>query len=228
MLQSNRPQLRIGPQQKHYYGSAHAAHQTADDKDDDEPRSYQQALDSPDRGAWLAAIRSELASLIKAQTWRYVRMPSTANLVGCKWVFKIKRDKDGHIHKFKARLVAQGFTQVYGIDYAETYAPVARYSSIRLIIALAAHYDWELHQMDVKTAYLNGELDVPIYMQAPDGLSLINQSCPADRACLAHQVLVRPQAVRQAVARQHQPLAADPRLHTATRRPLCVHTAQGW
>jgi transposase InsO family protein len=184
MLQSNRPQLRIGPQQQHYYGSAHAAHQTADDTNDDEPRSYQQALDSSDRGAWLAAIRSELASLIKAQTWRYVRMPSTANLVGCKWVFKIKRDKDGHIHKFKARLVAQGFTQVYGIDYAETYAPVARYSSIRLIIALAAHYDWELHQMDVKTAYLNGELDVPIYMRAPDGLSLISQPCPADRVCL--------------------------------------------
>lgn len=73
---------------------------------------------------------------------------------------------------------------MYGIDYAESYAPVACYSSIRLIIALAAHYDWELHQMDVKTAYLNGELDVPIYMRAPNGLNLISQPCPADRVCL--------------------------------------------
>ena len=73
---------------------------------------------------------------------------------------------------------------MFGIDYAETYAPVARYSSIRLIIALAAHYDWELHQMDVRAAYLNGDLDVPIYMQSPEGLDLIGQSCPADNVCL--------------------------------------------
>ena len=125
-------------------------------------------MDSHHRDDWLTAIRNELNSLIKARTWRLrAQKPADANLVGCKWVFKLKRDKDGNISKFKARLVAQGFTQVYGVDYAETYAPVARYSSIRLIIALAAHYDWELHQMDVKTAYLNGELDVPIYMRRP-------------------------------------------------------------
>ena len=183
LLQSHRPRLRSGPGQQHYYGSTHVTRRTSDG-DDDEPRTYQEALNSSYRDDWLTAIRNELASLIKAHTWRYVQRPSTANLVGCRWVFKIKRDKDGNMHKFKARLVAQGFTQVYGIDYAETYAPVARYTSIRLIIALAAHYDWELHQMDVKTAYLNGELDVPIYMRAPEGLSLIDQPCPADRVCL--------------------------------------------
>ena len=182
MLHSNRPQLRAGPGRHHFYGSLHTTQQVSDDEQ--EPRTYQLAMDSPHRDDWLAAIRSELNSLIKTHTWRYVVKPAAANLVGCKWVFKIKRDKDGSIIKFKARLVAQGFTQVYGIDYAETYAPVARYSSIRLIIALAAHYDWELHQMDVKTAYLNGELDVPIYMRAPDGLSLIGQTCPPDSVCL--------------------------------------------
>jgi transposase InsO family protein len=167
MLQSVRPQLRTGPNRHHYYGSVHAAQQASDD-DEEEPRTYQEAMKSPHREEWLTAIRNELKSLIKAGTWRYAHKPAAANLVGCKWIFKIKRDKDGNISKFKARLVAQGFTQVYGIDYAETYAPVARYSSIRLIIALAAHYDWELHQLDVKTAYLNGELDVPIYMRAPE------------------------------------------------------------
>lgn len=180
MLQSSRPQLRGGPKRQHYYGSIHNTRQAQDD----ELLTYQQAISSPNRVDWLAAIRDELRSLIQARTWRYVTKPVTANLVGCKWIFKLKRDKDGNITKFKARLVARGFTQVYGIDYAETYAPVARYSSIRLIIALAAHYNWELHQMDVKTAYLNGELDVPIYMQAPEGLELINQACPAGNVCL--------------------------------------------
>ena len=184
LLQSVRPQLRGGPGRHHYYGSAHTTQQASESADADEPRTYQRATDSPQREQWLAAMRNELSSLLKAKTWRYVQKPAAANLVGCKWIFKIKRDKNGNIAKFKARLVALGFTQVYGVDYAETYAPVARYSSIRLIIALAAHYDWELHQMDVKTAYLNGELDVPIYMQAPDGLSLIGQTCPSDRVCL--------------------------------------------
>ena len=181
MLRASRPQLRGGPRQQHYYGSIHTTQQASDN---DESLTYQQVMSSPHRDDWLTAIRNELNSLIKARTWRYVTKPPTANLVGCKWIFKIKRDKDGNIAKFKARLVARGFTQVYGIDYAETYAPVARYSSIRLIIALAAHYDWELHQMDVKTAYLNGELDVPIYMQAPEGLELINHACPASNVCL--------------------------------------------
>ena len=155
MLQADRPQLRAGPRRQHYYGSAHTTQQAAaDDGDSEEPHTYQQATNSPHRNEWLAAIRNELNSLIKARTWRYVHKPTAANLVGCKWVFKIKRDKDGNISKFKARLVAKGFTQVHGVDYTETYAPVARYSSIRLIIALAAHYGWELHQLSTMTTLL--------------------------------------------------------------------------
>ena len=144
MLLSHRPQLRTGPRQEHYYGSLHTTQQTSDDE---ESLTYQQLMNSPHRDDWLAAVRNELNSLMKARTWRFVKKPAAANLVGCKWIFKIKRDKDGNINRFKARLVARGFTQVYGVHYAETYAPVARYSSIRLIIALAAHYNWELHQI---------------------------------------------------------------------------------
>ena len=182
MLRSTRPQLRTGSVRQQYYGSAHATQEPS--TQDEEPSTFQQAMNSQHREHWLSAIRSELKSLKKAGTWRYAHKPTDANLVGCRWIFKIKRDQDGNVIKFKARLVAQGFTQVYGIDYAETYAPVARYASIRLILALAAHYDWELHQMDVVTAYLNGALDVPIYMRAPQGLELTNERCPDDHVCL--------------------------------------------
>jgi hypothetical protein len=187
MLNSRRPQLRAGPGRQHYYGNIHAtlSEQPTDNSLAlEEPRTFQQAVESSHSTEWVAAIRSELNSHVKAGTWRYALKPVAANLVGCRWIFKVKRDKDGNISKFKARLVAQGFTQVHGIDYEETYAPVARYSSIRLILAMAAHYDWEVHQMDVKTAYLNGELDVPIYMRQPEGLELIDQTCPTNHVCL--------------------------------------------
>ena len=89
--------------------------------------------------------------------------------IGCKWVFKIKRHADGSIDRYKARLVAKGFSQKEGLDYKETFAPVAKFSSIRTLLALAAHQDYEVHQMDVKTAFLNGDLDVEIYMRQPEG-----------------------------------------------------------
>ena len=191
MLRADGPQLRCG--RRHYYGSIHtalpAAVNSADNAELDVPRSFAAAMQSSNRTEWLEAIRSELRSLIRAGTWRYAHQAKAANVVGCRWLFRLKRDKDGNIAKFKARLVAQGFTQVYGLDYDETYAPVARYSSIRLIIALAAHYDWELHQMDVRTAYLNGELDVPIFMRPPEGLDLIGQSCRTDSVCLLSKSL---------------------------------------
>src|SRR5271156_845564 len=80
-----------------------------------------------------------------------------------------KAGADGEVTKYKARLVAKGYAQRYGVDYEETYAPVARYPSIRALVALAAHHDWELHQMDVKSAYLNGDLEEDIFMLQPDG-----------------------------------------------------------
>ena len=135
----------------------------------DDPRSLQEALSRADAQQWRAALDSELASLIKAGTYSLVPRPSTRTPIGNKAVMKVKRGPDGKIIKYKVRIVAKGYAQKPGIDYDETYAPVVRYSSLRMVIALAAHYDLELHHMDVKSAYLNGDLEEEIYMELPEG-----------------------------------------------------------
>src|ERR1700722_10457063 len=137
--------------------------------------TYRAAVNCPQHALWRAAMDSEMASLDKAGTFTLVPLPRNRTAIGCKWVFKTKRGADGSITKHKARLVAKGFLQRYGVDYDETYAPVARYPSIRAVLALTAHYDWELHQMDVKSAYLNGDLEEDIYMAQPEGCEAAGQ-----------------------------------------------------
>jgi transposase InsO family protein len=140
---------------------------------DDDPRNYSEAVRRLDSADWHRAMQTEFDSLIRNDTWgEPVELPRGANLIGCGWVYKTKRGKDGSIIKHKARLVARGNRQRYGVDYEETYAPVARYASIRCILAIVAHYDLELHQMDVKSAYLNGDLAETIYMRQPEGFVL--------------------------------------------------------
>ena len=107
--------------------------------------------------------------MMKYEVWDKVDQPEETNIVGCRWVFWIKSDSSGKILKYRTRLVAQGFTQLYGVDFYETFTPVARLSSIRAVIALAASENWELHQMDVKSAYLNSPIDTAIYMRLPPG-----------------------------------------------------------
>jgi hypothetical protein len=134
----------------------------------DEPRSYREAMAGPQAEQWTGGCIKEMDQLHHNKTWVLVKPPPDTNIVGCKWVMKLKVMPDGSV-KYKARLVAQGFTQKPGIDYEETYSPVVRYASLRALFGLAAHYSWEVHHMDVKSAYLNGTLQETIYMRQPEG-----------------------------------------------------------
>ena len=102
-------------------------------------------------------------------------MPSGIKPIGCKWVYKRKKGIDGKVETFKARLVAKGYTQKEGIDYDETFSPVAMLKSIRILLSITAHYDYEIWQMDVKTVFLNGNLVEEIYMMQPEGFIAKNQ-----------------------------------------------------
>ncbi|GJZ32987.1 retrotransposon protein, putative, ty1-copia subclass [Tanacetum coccineum] len=125
-----------------------------------EPANYKAALLDPESDKWLNAMNVEMQSMKDNEVWDLVDLPPNGKTVGSKWLFKKKTDMDGAVHTFKARLVAKGFTQTYGVDYEETFSPVADIRAIRILIAIAAYYDYEIWQMDVKTAFLNGHLSI--------------------------------------------------------------------
>lgn len=135
------------------------------------PETYDEATSGTQKRQWEAAISDELRALASNDVWELVDTPKGANIVSNKWVFKIKRLPNGQIDRYKARLVARGFSQRHGIDYNETFAPVVRMESLRILLAVAAAEDLEIHQMDVVTAYLAGELEEEIYMAVPQGLT---------------------------------------------------------
>lgn len=137
--------------------------------DRDEPKSYQEACQGREAKKWQAAMREEYESLIKNKTWNVEKLPTGQKVVRNKWVYKIKRKTDGSIDRFKARLVAKGYTQKYGFDYEETFSPVVRLDSIRLIFALVAKLDLDMIHFDIKTAFLHGELKENIWMEEPEG-----------------------------------------------------------
>ena len=136
--------------------------------DINEPRNIREAWNGEHSVHWKEATNSEYDSLISNHTWDLVPLPKGKNVVGSRWVFKVKCGADGSVERFKARLVAQGYSQSLGVDYQEVFSPVVRYSSIRSLLAVANIRDWEIHQMDVKTAFLQGDLDEEIYMKQPD------------------------------------------------------------
>ena len=125
--------------------------------DQDEPRTYLEVVENPDSEKWLEAMRSEMDSMSENQVWTLVEPPEGIKPIGCKWVFKKKTDMDGNVQTYKGRLVAKGFRQIQGVDYDETFSPVAIVKSIRILLAIATFYDYEIWQMDVKTASLNGK-----------------------------------------------------------------------
>ena len=137
-----------------------------------DPISFDQAVDGPQSSKWVEAMEDEMLSMKHNDVWELVELPNGFKPIGCKWVYKTKKDSKGNIERFKARLVAKGFTQKEGIDYHETFSPVSSKDSFRIIMALVAHFDLELHQMDVKTAFLNGNLGEEVYMQQPEGFQM--------------------------------------------------------
>ena len=106
----------------------------------------------------------EMVALGANHTWELMPLPHDKKVIGCKWVYKVKHNVDGSVSRYKARLVAKGYAQTYGIDYEETFSPVARMATVRAVIAMAAAKGWSLHQMDVKNAFLHGDLQEEVYM----------------------------------------------------------------
>ncbi|GJY29152.1 retrotransposon protein, putative, ty1-copia subclass [Tanacetum coccineum] len=135
----------------------------------DEPTSYKATMLDPESKKWLDAMNAEMQSMIDNMVWVLVDLPPNCKTVRSKWLYKKKIDIDGNVHTSKARLVVKGYTQTFGIDYEETFSPVADIRAIRILISIAVFYDYEIWQMDVKTAFLNDYLDEDIYMVQPEG-----------------------------------------------------------
>jgi hypothetical protein len=131
-----------------------------------EPSNYEEASKSDE---WRAAMHEEIESIYRNHTWDLVELPEGKTPIGCKWLYKPKINADGSVEKFKARLVAKGYSQQEGIDFDDTFAPVAKLNTIRMLISLATKHKWKLHQLDVKSAFLNGELKEEIYLVQPPG-----------------------------------------------------------
>jgi hypothetical protein len=130
-----------------------------------EPFRVEDALGDAD---WVMAMQEELNNFTRNEVWSLVEHPKQ-NVIGTKWVFRNKQDEDGVVTKNKARLVAKGYTQVEGLDFGETYALVARLEAIRILLAFATHHNFKLHQMDVKSAFLNGPIFEEVYVEQPPG-----------------------------------------------------------
>ena len=140
-----------------------------------EPTSYKEAMSSLEARFWKEAINSEIESILQNNTWEIVELPPGSKAIGCTWVFKKKLKLYGSIDKYKVRLVAKGFTQKKGIDYFDIYSPVFRITTIKILIALASIHNLVIHQIDVKTVFLNGDLDEEIYMEQPEGFIVKGQ-----------------------------------------------------
>ena len=129
---------------------------------DQEPTNYEEAVQKKE---WVEAMAEEYQSIMKNDVWDIVPKPEGKSVVSSKWIYKIKYAANGSIEKYKARFVARGFSQKEGIDYEETFSLVARYTSIRTILSLASNMKWKLHQMDIKTTFLNGVIEEEVYIE---------------------------------------------------------------
>ena len=167
-----------------------------------EPTSLEEALQSPEADQWRLAMDEEIASIAANDTWTLQPAPPSIKPIPVKWVYKEKRDANGNIERHKARLVVKGFHQREGIDYDEVFAPVSKYSTLRTVLAIAADLDLEIHQLDIKTAFLNGKLDEDVYIQQPPGYSYDNP----DLACKLNKALY---GLKQASRAWHRTLKTE-------------------
>ena len=137
--------------------------------EDGEPSTFHEALNGSDASLWMAAMQEEIEALHRNNTWELVELPKGRKAIGNKWVFKIKRDSNDQVERYRARLVVKGYAQKEGIDFNEIFSPVVRLTTIRVVLAMCAAFDLHLEQLDVKTAFLHGELEEEIYMLQPEG-----------------------------------------------------------
>ena len=152
-----------------------------------DPITLKEVYGRADRLQWEEAMKDEINRLTQRNTWKVVKKPEGINVVGSKWVFRLKKDANGETQAYRARLVAQGNYQIDGIDVFDTFSPVARLASIRTVLALTARLDWEIHQVDVRSTYLYGELtpDEIIYLRPPPGMKI----CQPDEVLLLKKAL---------------------------------------
>ncbi|KAL2238004.1 UNVERIFIED_CONTAM: Retrovirus-related Pol polyprotein from transposon RE2 [Sesamum indicum] len=140
-----------------------------------EPKSFKEAVQKKE---WKVAMENEIKTLEENKTWDITKLPKDKKAIGCKWIYKLKLKQDGKIDRYKARLVAKGYNQIEGVDYLESFSPVAKAVTIRILLAIAAKHNWHLHQLDINNAFLHGYLDEEIYMIPPEGYSV-----PKDHVC---------------------------------------------
>ncbi|OWM91419.1 hypothetical protein CDL15_Pgr017337 [Punica granatum] len=125
---------------------------------------------------WKEAIKVELSALERNGTWVIVDLPAGKKAIGCKWLYKVKRKANGSIERYKARLVTKGYTQIEGLDFDETFAPVAKLVSVRVLLTMALYKNWELFQLDVNNTFLHGDLEEEVYMKLPPGLTSVGST----------------------------------------------------
>ena len=154
-----------------------------------------EALSSPEWGYWQMAMSAELTATKNLKVFHLTKLPAGENVVKHKWVFVKKMNPDGSLNKYRARLVACGYSQDHGLNYFETFSPTCAMENIRLLLALASHYDWKMYQIDVKTAFLHAPLAESVYMQVPHGYS--EEGSEGDRVKLDKALYGLKQASRE-------------------------------